>query len=66
MTASEASAQLIVERVEASRRHITSTMWPKIRRERSIELPMAKKRFEFNTTRRRHNVSLFVRLLPRV
>ena len=63
MAASDAAAELLVKRFEPGRRHITRAVGPRIAGERSIELPVTKERFEFDTERGGHDVSLLFRLL---
>ena len=62
MAAGDAAAELPIERLDAGRRNIASDLRPRICRERSIELPMAKERFEFNADGGGHTVSLLFRL----
>jgi len=66
MAASDAAAQLLVEYFETGCRNIPTDVGPRIGRECSIELAVTKERFEFNTERRGHDVSLLFRLRRRV
>jgi len=66
MPASDAATQLPVEPLETGRRNVARDVGARIGREGSIELPVTKERFEFNTERRGHDVSLLFRLRRRV